>query len=119
MDDAHLMAAVRYVELNPVRAGVVGEALDWPWSSAQAHVDGKPDGLTDLKALAGVHRNWRATLRDGLEAGDLAAGERAAIETHARTGRPRGGEPFIEAIEARTGHTLKRRKPGPKPKNGN
>jgi hypothetical protein len=34
MDDAHLMAAVRYVELNTAAAGMVDEAGDWPWSSA-------------------------------------------------------------------------------------
>ena len=34
MDEEHLMAAARYVALNPVRAGLVGRAEDWPWSSA-------------------------------------------------------------------------------------
>jgi putative transposase len=32
MDEAHLMAAVRYVGLNPVRARLVAKAEDWPWS---------------------------------------------------------------------------------------
>src|SRR4051794_15803990 len=40
MDEAHLMAAVRYVELNPVKAKLVRRAEDWPWSSARAHVAG-------------------------------------------------------------------------------
>ena len=119
MADAHLLAAVRYVELNPVRAGLAKRAEDWPWSSARAHVGGRADGLTDLAALAGVHRNWRAMLRRGLEAGDLAEDERAAIEAHARTGRPRGGAGFIEALEAGTGRILRRRKPGPRPRSGN
>ena len=116
MDDAHLMTAVRYVELNPVWAKLAGRAEDWPWSSARAHVTGRGDGLTDLHGLAGIHRNWRAMLRHGLEAGDLAEEEIAAIEAHARTGRPRGGIAFITALEARTGRSLKRRKPGRKPK---
>ena len=54
-------------------------------------------------------------LRHGLEAGDLSDDEVVAIEAHMRTGRPRGSEAFIGALEARTGRTLKRRKPGPKP----
>ena len=116
MDDAHLMTAVRYVELNPVRARLVAHAEDWRWSSAKAHVTGRPDGLTDLNALAGVHRNWRAMLRHGLEAGDLDEAEVAAIEAHMRTGRPRGSEAFVGALETRTGRALKRRKPGPKPR---
>jgi len=116
MEDAHLLAAVRYVELNPVSARLSRQAEDWPWSSARAHLAGRDDGLTDLAALAGIHRNWRSMLRRGLEAGDMPEEEVAAIETHIRTGRPRGSLSFVEELEARTGRTLKRRKPGPKPK---
>jgi putative transposase len=36
----HLLAALAYVDLNPVRAGFVGEAAEYPWSSACAHLDG-------------------------------------------------------------------------------
>jgi putative transposase len=116
MDDAHLMAAVRYVERNPVKARLVARAEDWPWSSARAHVSGKPDGLTDLRAIAGIHRNWRAMLRLGLEAGDLAPDAEAAIESHERTGRPLGDELFLDRLEEVTGRRLKRQKPGPKPR---
>jgi REP-associated tyrosine transposase len=116
MEPAHLMSAVRYVELNPVRAKLVGAAQDWRWSSARAHVSGRPDGLTDLDALAGLYRNWRTMLRDGLEAGDREEEEAAAIEAHIRTGRPRGSEAFIAALEAKTGRALKRGRPGPKPR---
>jgi putative transposase len=41
MDDAHLMAAVRYVELNPVASKMVERAEDWPWSSARSHLRGR------------------------------------------------------------------------------
>lgn len=116
MELSHLMAAIRYVELNPVRAKLTDRAEDWRWSSAAAHATGRPDGFTDLAAMAGVHRNWRSMLRGGLEMGDLAEAELAAIEAHVRTGRPRGGLDFIEALEERTGRILKRLKPGPKPK---
>lgn len=90
------MTAVRYVELNPVKAKLAKQAEDWRWSSARARVAGKPDGLTDLHALA-VHRNWRAMLRHGLEAGDLPPEAEAAIEAHRppmgrrAVPRPRGG----------------------------
>jgi putative transposase len=64
-------------------------AEDWPWSSARAHAAGKPDGLTDLAALAGVHRKWPAMLRRGVEAGDdLVPEDEGAINAHQRTGRP-------------------------------
>jgi putative transposase len=116
MDDAHLMTAIRYVELNPVAAHMVKEAGDWPWSSARAHLSGKGDGLTDLAALDGLFRNWRAMLREGLEAGDLDDAAQAAIESSTRTGRPLGNEHFIASLENRTGRALRRQKPGPKPK---
>ena len=114
MDDAHLLTAIRYVELNPVRAKLVARAEDWSWSSAKAHVTGKPDGLTDLKGTAGLHRNWRAMLRHGLEAGDVSPEEAAAIEARIRTGRPLGDEAFVEGLEAASGRRLKLLKRGPK-----
>lgn len=116
MDDAHLMAAVRYVELNPVKAGLTKRAEQWRWSSASAHITGKADGLTDLSALAELYRNWRAMLRHGLEAGDISPGEEEAIEAHMRTGRPLGSPAFIERLERDTGRILTRQRPGPKPR---
>jgi putative transposase len=48
LDRDHLVAALLYVDLNPVRAGLVGEAQLYPWSSARGHVEGKdPWGLVD------------------------------------------------------------------------
>ena len=38
--DAHLLQVCRYVELNPVRAGIVDAPGAWPWSSYGAHVGG-------------------------------------------------------------------------------
>lgn len=119
MDMAHLMTAVRYVELNPVTAGLCARAEDWRWSSARAHIRDGGDGLTDPDALAGVHRNWRAMLRHGLEAGDLAPEDQAALETAMRTGRPWGDADFIERLERETGRTLARQKPGRKAQSQN
>lgn len=116
MDDAHLMAAIRYVELNPVAAGMAKEAGDWRWSSARAHLAGENDGLTDIAALEGVVGNWRAMLRTGLEAGDVDEATRSAIESAIRTGRPLGDERYVASLEGRTGRTLRPGKRGPKPK---
>ena len=51
MDEAHLAAAVRYVALNPVRAGLVRAAGDWPWSSVPAHLAGLDDGMTAIQPI--------------------------------------------------------------------
>lgn len=91
MDDGHMMIAVRYVENNPVKAGIVGAAEEWPWSSARAHLDGPTDGLTDIAALGPHIRNWRAYLADGVEAADRDD----AIEGALRSGRPIGSADWV------------------------
>ena len=49
MDEDHLLAAIRYVSLNPVRARLVTRAQDWPWSSVRAHLKGEDDGLVRVR----------------------------------------------------------------------
>ena len=110
MDERHLLAAARYVELNPVRAGLVKQARHWRWSSAKAHLAGKDDGLATVAPLLELAGDWRAFLRGGLAAADLKA-----IRAHERTGRPLGSEAFLERLEARLGRTLKKRRAGRKP----
>ena len=83
MDDAHLMQAVRYIENNPVKAGLAREADQWAWSSARAHLEGTPDGLTDLSYVTPHVGNWRAYLREGVNAAD----KDEAIEAALRNGR--------------------------------
>src|ERR1700723_2730985 len=51
MDEAYLVAAARYVPMNPVRARLVAHPRDWPWSSARAHLTGKDDGLVATRPL--------------------------------------------------------------------
>src|SRR6266851_7776869 len=51
MDEDHLLAAVRYVSLNPVRARLVGRADQWPWSSVAAHLAGVDDELVRVRPV--------------------------------------------------------------------
>jgi putative transposase len=66
MDEAHVHACLRYVELNPVRAGLVARAVDWRWSSARAHLGLAGDGLTDAAAGRARVDDWRSFLDQGL-----------------------------------------------------
>jgi len=106
MDDAHLMPAVLYVERNPVAAGLAQRAEDWRWSSARSHVAGRRmagDPLTNVAAIGTYVRNWKAMLRHGLEAANLAPerdAEAQAIEARLRTGRPLAAEQWIASQEA-------------------
>ena len=122
MDDAHLIAAVRYVENNPVAARMVARAEAWRWSSARSHVAGKrvaSDPLTDVAALKAHVPNWRAMLRHGAELGEAGEREEAvaeAIEARLRTGRPLAAEEWIERHEQALARPLAPRKRGPKPR---
>ncbi len=50
-NDAYLFACGNYIELNPVRAGLVADPADWPHSSFHAYGHGKPDSLIKIDPL--------------------------------------------------------------------
>ena len=110
LDEQHLIAAVRYVERNPVRAGLVAEAWAYPWSSAAYRVgEAERDALVTQREIAGAEVNWRALLkRDPRESSDL--------RRHTRTGRPLGAIGFVQSLESLTGRRLVPRRPGRPPK---
>ena len=63
LDEQHLEHAVRYVECNPVRAGMVDRAEDYPWSSAVPHVLGTDDRYLDPGLpLIPLVQDWSAWL---------------------------------------------------------
>jgi REP-associated tyrosine transposase len=111
MDEAHLLACARYVELNPVRAQLARRARDWRWSSARAHLAGKDDALVRVRPLLALAPDWPGFLAAGLSRED-----HAAIRAGERTGRPLGSPRFVARLEKRLARPLARRKPGPKPK---
>ncbi|MDQ0473502.1 transposase [Labrys wisconsinensis] len=110
MEEDHLVHAVRYVCLNPVRAKLVTRAEDWPWASTRAHLSGRDDGLTDLTPV----RERFATFADLLDSAEDEAAV-AALRRSERTGRPLGSASWLAGLEATTGRVLARRKPGPRP----
>ena len=111
MDETHLMAAVRYVELNPVRAGFCRHAEEWPWSSVRAHLRGRDDGVVNVQPMREQVSDWRSYL-------DLSEPPETvdALRSHSRTGRPAGSAAFIAALERLSGRNLRKRKTGPRPK---
>jgi len=112
MDNRYLLACTRYVEWNPVRAGFVGKAENWPWSSAGPHMKSQNDILVDTKPLLEmINKPWEKFLSL-----DAHESEVTLFRKHERTGRPLGEDPFIEKMELLLGRTLKPQKPGPKKK---
>lgn len=109
MDEDYLLAAVRYVELNPVRAGLANGPLDYPWSSARAHIAGEDDILVRVSPLLEMVNDWLGFL-------SIEASERQVedLRKHERTGRPLGNEGFIRKLESRLGRILQIQRPGRK-----
>ena len=58
MDEKYLLSAVRYVELNPVRAKIVPKSQDYRWSSARAHLEGIDDDLVKVRPMLDRVDNW-------------------------------------------------------------
>ncbi len=111
LDEAHLVAAWRYVVLNPVRARLVTDARDWPWSSVHVHLSGADDGVTAPGPFS--ERFARPT---DLLAGNPDEDAENRLRRAESIGRPVGDAAFLERIEATLGRTVRPRKRGPKPK---
>ena len=86
-------------------------AEDWPWSSARAHLEARVDGLVAVTPLLGMIGDWRAFLSVPPADEDLEQ-----LRRHQRIGRPLGGAAFVAGLERTLERTLRRRKPGPRPK---
>ena len=113
LDEHHLLAAVRYVENNPVAAGMTKHAWEYKWSSASYHVgDIKEDVLVKSRDLYGLVEDWREYLDERIATSD---GTDNVIGS-TRTGRPAGDLYFVNKIEKLTGRLLQKQKPGPKKK---
>jgi putative transposase len=111
MDDTHLIAAVRYVALNPVRARLAATAQAWPWSSVRAHLKREDDGLVTVRdVLERVSQFAELIAPEAEETGF------AALRASESTGRPLGTPDFIAGLERVLGRPIARRAPGRKPR---
>ncbi len=95
LDAAYLRTAVRFVERNPVRAGLSAHACDYAWSSARAHALGTADPLVSPVCPGAQVTNWRAWLE--AEASDA---ELAQLRERTATGLPCGDAAFLARFAA-------------------
>ncbi len=112
MDEEYLLATARYVERNPVSAGLCSRPEQWPWSSARAHLSGSDDDLVKVNPMLERVDDWQAYLADDR----CMRNQYEAIQLANRTGRPLGDEGFIAHMEDISGRMLRPHKPGRKPK---
>lgn len=109
MDEPYLLAAARYVELNPLRARLVQSPAEWRWSSARAHLAGRDDSLVKVAPLLAMVGDWQGLLDNARREEEL---ELDAFRSHGRTGRPLGDEAFLERLERLVDRVLKPQKGG-------
>jgi putative transposase len=108
LDEKHLLAAVRYVELNPVRAKLVRIPARYEWSSAAYHLGReRADPLVADRTLLGLVDDWAMFLQDGMDEIEASEHERALL-----TGRPLGSAGFVAGLEKRFGRKLTAGRPG-------
>ncbi len=111
---SHLVAALAYVDLNPVRAAMAGSAVHYPWSSAAAHCgNAAHDRLIDAWAWGneGLAEGWAGRFR--AESAGLRDNE---LRRATYSGLPFGSEEFVDEMEVRLGRRLRAKPPGPAPR---
>ncbi len=109
MDKKWLLKAAAYVELNPVKAGMVKNAWNYRWSSVHAHLAGEDEkGIVQVDRLLSQTGDWKSYLRQ------VQGLTYEVFTKHEGTGRPLGDERFIEKAERLLHRDLKKKKPGPR-----
>ena len=115
LDESHFWNAIRYVEQNPVRAGMVESAVDYPWSSAASRCGLGGDPLAEGQTLelpTDISIANGAAWLDGMLDSDSVQ----RLRTCTLTGKPFGDDAFVNQVAQRTHRNFARKKSGPKPK---
>ncbi|MEO1246580.1 MAG: transposase [Pseudomonadota bacterium] len=118
--DRYLLAGLRYVDLNPVRAAMVTAPEDYDWSSFRGHAALVNDPVLDTcetyQAL-GANAAERAQAYRRLTADAISEDELSLIRSAVQRNQLTGGARFQRTVEQRTGHRISLRGQGRPPKN--
>jgi putative transposase len=102
-NEQYLWAVARYIERNPLSAGLAEHPEDYPWSSAKAHVVGAADTIPGLSTWLPLSQ--RAAYAEFVRTEQVAKDD--DIRKATRTGRPLGSERFIDMLEAELNQSLR------------
>jgi putative transposase len=102
MDEAYLRHAVRYVEMNPVEAGIVADPFEYRWSSARAHLAGVDDGLVRVRPMLDRISDWKVYLAE-----KPAKSMDDAFRRQEEMGYPMGDDAFVTDLERKFGKSLR------------
>ena len=113
LDSNYFINSVRYVELNPVRAGMVPKAEDYEWSSAAAHCGLRTDPIVAAQPQSSLLRgitNWSSWLNKGVPEDVLET-----VRKNASQNLPCGSDEFVTDLEKTAGRSLRFRSIGREP----
>lgn len=104
LDEDHFRESLRYVEMNPVYAGIVKRPWDYEWSSCKAHT-----GETESEILEIKNWNKRVLISEWKEylLEKVSESQIKKMETYIRTGRPLGSDSFISKLETKLNKRLR------------
>lgn len=111
MDEQNTLRAARFIETLPVTIGIAPKPENYLWSSAKSRIKVAENSI--LKPFRSFHviHNWADYLERPMDPNELKT-----IQLHLQTGRPRGGDIFLDSIEERIGRKVRPQKRGRKPK---
>ena len=114
-DEGYLLACCRYIELNPVRARIVADPEDYPWSSCGARLGCTTSTILDLDPCYQGLAAEEATRRERYDAflqSSIPEGEWALIRTAVRRGQLTGSEAFRQQVAETLQRRIENRGPG-------
>ena len=106
---SYLLTCMRYIELNPVRAGMVGAPSDYAWSSYRRNAEGVANPWLSphpVYASLGADRQSRCAAYRALFAGHWDEDTLTSLRRHTRQGAAWGGERFQREIESALGRRV-------------
>ncbi len=93
LNELHALTALRYVELNPVRAGIVLSPEEWTWSSARGNLGLGDDALVNRSSTQDLVPDWRSYLNQPEIDADLKGLRRQTL-----TGKPDLSKPVSDTV---------------------
>ena len=105
LDERHFWQAMKYIELNPVRAGACRKPWRYKFSSSAVHID--PKARSDLLNLSHWYdmitaKRWQKELSEGLSDSEVRR-----LRSNIHTGRPLGSDSFLSKLEKMLGRRVR------------
>lgn len=118
-DDEYYLQCGRYIELNPIRAHLVGHPSEYLWSSYSVYANGAPSDIVDIHPIYeffGTNPEMRRRRYSEFVESEICMSKNGKAKLFSRD-HIYGSEDFVERLKKEHGFTILRARPG-RPKNG-